>query len=199
MSADLLQIIRNCYDSTNQYLRGNILNTSFTDVNIDGGTVDGLTSLGIRSTGAAFDLKFATAVVFTATRTLTITTPDSATALTLPGDFIRSGAHSLTLTTTATTSVTLPTTGTLATLAGAEALTAKTGFNGLVVTPNTGVITTGTWNATVISPVYGGTGVANNVASTITITGAFTLGLTISAATSVTLPTTGTLATLAGA
>lgn len=46
--------------------------------------------------------------------------------MTLTGAFIRSGAHSLTLTTTGTTNVTLPTTGTLATLAGAEVLTNKT-------------------------------------------------------------------------
>ena len=62
----------------------------------------------------------------------------------------------------------------------------------------TGTVTTGTWNASVIGPAYGGTGVANNAASTITITGAYSLGLTVSAATAVTLPTTGTLATLAG-
>ena len=58
-----------------------------------------------------------------------------------------------------------------------------------------GTLTTGTWNASVITPVYGGTGIANNVASTITVTGAYALTLTLSAATSVTLPTTGTLAT----
>ena len=51
---------------------------------------------------------------------------------------------------------------------------------------------------TALAPQYGGTGVANNAASTQTITGAFSLGWTISAATSLTLPTTGTLATLAG-
>jgi hypothetical protein len=44
----------------------------------------------------------------------------------------------------------------------------------------------------------GGTGVANNAASTLTISGAYATTLTVTAATGVTLPTTGTLATLAG-
>jgi hypothetical protein len=66
-----------------------------------------------------------------------------------------------------------------------------------------GTIGTGTWQGTVIGATYGGTGV-NNGSSTITLggsfthTGAHTLGLTTTANTSVTLPTTGTLATLAG-
>ncbi|HEX3100041.1 MAG TPA: hypothetical protein VHQ41_03680, partial [Patescibacteria group bacterium] len=38
------------------------------------------------------------------------------------------------------------------------AVTNATGFNGLVVTPNTGVITTGTWNGTTIAVANGGTG-----------------------------------------
>jgi hypothetical protein len=66
-----------------------------------------------------------------------------------------------------------------------------------------GTIGTGTWQGTIVSPTYGGTGV-NNGSRTITLggnfthTGAHTLGLTTTANTSVTLPTTGTLATLAG-
>ena len=44
----------------------------------------------------------------------------------------------------------------------------------------------------------GGTGVANNAASTITVSGAFATTLTVSGTTGVTLPTTGTLSTLAG-
>lgn len=44
----------------------------------------------------------------------------------------------------------------------------------------------------------GGTGVANNAASTITISGAFATTLTVSGTTGITLPTTGTLSTLAG-
>ena len=61
-----------------------------------------------------------------------------------------------------------------------------------------GIVTRGTWNADVITPVYGGTGIANNAASTITISGNFGTTLTISGTTSLTLPTTGTVATLAG-
>jgi len=48
-----------------------------------------------------------------------------------------------------------------------------------------------------VSPANGGTGVANNSVSTLTISGAYPLGLTLSASTSLTLPTTGTLATTA--
>jgi len=66
-----------------------------------------------------------------------------------------------------------------------------------------GTIGTGVWQGTIVGPTYGGTGV-NNGSKTITLggsfthTGAHTLGLTTTANTSVTLPTTGTLATLAG-
>ncbi len=66
-----------------------------------------------------------------------------------------------------------------------------------------GTIATGAWNGTVIGPTYGGTGV-NNGSSTITLggnlttSGAFALTLTQTASTNITLPTTGTLATLAG-
>ena len=66
-----------------------------------------------------------------------------------------------------------------------------------------GTIATGVWQGTLVAGQYGGTGV-NNSGKTITLggsfthTGAHTLGLTTTANTSVTLPTTGTLATLAG-
>ncbi len=71
---------------------------------------------------------------------------------TLTGAFIRSGSHSLTLTTTATSNVTLPTTGTLATLAGTETLTNKT-----LTTPtissilNSGTITLPTGTRTLVA------------------------------------------------
>jgi hypothetical protein len=66
-----------------------------------------------------------------------------------------------------------------------------------------GTITNGTWNGTAIGGTYGGTGV-NNGSKTITLggnlttSGEFNTTLTSTALTSVTLPTTGTLATLAG-
>jgi hypothetical protein len=50
-----------------------------------------------------------------------------------------------------------------------------------------------------LSPVRGGTGVANNAAATLTRSGNHAVTLTTTATTGVTLPTTGTLATLAGA
>ena len=62
-----------------------------------------------------------------------------------------------------------------------------------------GTIGTGTWQGTVISPTYGGTGV-NNGSKTITLggnfthTGAHTLSLTTTGNTSLTLPTSGTVA-----
>jgi len=66
-----------------------------------------------------------------------------------------------------------------------------------------GTVTTGTWEADIISPTYGGTGI-NNGTKTITLGGNLTTSgannttLTTTGATNVTLPTTGTLATLAG-
>jgi len=61
-----------------------------------------------------------------------------------------------------------------------------------------GSITNATWNGVAVAANRGGTGVANNSASTITISGAFGTTITVSGTTAVTLPTSGTLATLAG-
>lgn len=61
-----------------------------------------------------------------------------------------------------------------------------------------GTITTGTWGGSVVTPLFGGTGVANNAAMTVTGSGNFAYTRTLTAATNVTFPTTGTLATLAG-
>lgn len=66
-----------------------------------------------------------------------------------------------------------------------------------------GTIGTGTWQGGVIAGQYGGTGVANTgkkvtLGGNLTTSGAFALTLTQTNTTNVTLPTTGTLATLAG-
>jgi hypothetical protein len=90
-------------------------------------------------------------------------------------------------------------------IAGTSVLNATTLGSAVVASSLTsvGTIGTGVWQGTLVAGQYGGTGV-NNSGKTITIggnfthTGAHTLGLTTSANTSVTLPTTGTLATLAG-
>ena len=74
------------------------------------------------------------------------------------------------------------------------AITGATSFNGLVITANTGVITTGTWNGSIISPTYGGTGI-NNGANTLTLSGvtSITGGGTIAlAGSTLTVPATGT-------
>jgi hypothetical protein len=66
-----------------------------------------------------------------------------------------------------------------------------------------GTIGTGVWQGTLVGATYGGTGV-NNGSNTLTLAGnvshagAFTQTFTATGNTSVTLPTTGTLATLAG-
>ena len=56
-----------------------------------------------------------------------------------------------------------------------------------------GSYTNGTWNGAVVGPAYGGTGVANNAASTLTISGAYGTTFTLSGTTALTLPTSGYL------
>jgi hypothetical protein len=139
--------------------------------------------------------------------------------ITLGGNLITSGAFASTFTMTGVTNVTFPTSGTLSTTTGT--VTSVTGTAGQIsvatgtTTPvisidatyvgqssitTLGIITTGTWNGSVLGSTYGGTGV-NNGASTITLggnlttSGAFASTFTMTAATNVTFPTSGTLAT----
>lgn len=109
---------------------------------------------------------------------LTVTTSTGTLTILNGSTLATAGAFSNTLTTTGATNVTLPTTGTLATLAGSEAFTNKT-INGLTVTSSTGTLT-----------------VLNG--STLATAGAFSQTHTVTGATNVTYPTSGTLATLAG-
>jgi hypothetical protein len=85
----------------------------------------------------------------------------------------------------------------IATAVATKADLASPTFTGTVTIPTLAV--TGT--VTLTSPLgaaQGGTGVANNAAMTVTGSGNFAYTRTLTAATNVTLPTTGTLATLAG-
>ena len=88
-------------------------------------------------------------------------------------------------------------------LVNADSIDIASTYVGQASITTLGTIATGTWQGTIVGPTYGGTGI-NNGAKTITLggnfthTGAHTLGLTTTAATAVTLPTTGTLSTLAG-
>lgn len=80
-------------------------------------------------------------------------------------------------------------TGTVTSVAASGGTTGLT-FSGSPIT-TAGTLTLGG----ILTPTNGGTGVANNIASTITISGAFALTATLTNTTSVTFPTSGTLAT----
>lgn len=86
---------------------------------------------------------------------------------------------------------------------GADTIDIASTYVGQTSITTLGTVTAGTWNANIISPTYGGTGV-NNGTKTITLggnlvtSGAHDTTLTVTGTTNVTLPVTGTLATLAG-
>ena len=149
----------------------------------------------VRATSPTLTTPVLGAATATSINGLTVSTTTGTLTLANGSTLATSGANSITLTSTGATNVTLPTSGTLATTAGTVG-TISFGTTGL--TPSTatsGAVTV----AGTLSPANGGTGVANNALNTLTFTGNYSLGLTLNGNTSVTLPTTGTLATLAGA
>ena len=119
---------------------------------------------------------------------------NGASTITIGGNVTFSGAHLFTGTLSGDTTVTFPTSGTLV----------NSGVSTLSSLVSIGTIVTGTWHSDVITGTYGGTGVNNGV-STITIggnvafSGAHLFTGTLTADTTVTFPTTGTLLTSAGA
>jgi hypothetical protein len=85
----------------------------------------------------------------------------------------------------------------------ADAIDISSSYVGQATITTLGTIATGTWQGDIVAGQYGGTGV-NNSGKTITLggslstIGAYTIALTATANTTLTLPVTGTLATLAG-
>ena len=79
-----------------------------------------------------------------------------------------------------------------------DSTTGRTVLNSVVTVSDAGVIAGGEWQGTVISPIYGGTGITNNIASTLTITGAFATTITVTGVTGVTFPEAGTLCVTTG-
>lgn len=85
----------------------------------------------------------------------------------------------------------------------ADAIDIASTYVGQTSITTLGTIATGTWQGNIVQPTYGGTGV-NNGSNTLTLAGnvshagAFSQTFTATANTSLTLPVTGTLATLAG-
>jgi hypothetical protein len=100
---------------------------TLTSPTINGGTHTALTSLGIRSTGAAFDLTVATSEVLTAGRTLSVVMGDTARTLTFTANASIGGTSSGTntgdQTITLTSDVTGSGTGSFATTIAANAVT----------------------------------------------------------------------------
>jgi hypothetical protein len=141
--------------------------------------------------------------------------------LTLAGNLTTSGGFASTFTMTGATNVTFPTSGTLSTtegtvtsVSGTSGFITSTGGNTPVIDIDAtyvgqtslttlGTISTGLWQGTLIGSTYGGTGVDNGsntltLAGNLSTSGAFASTFTMTAATSVTFPTSGTLATVAG-
>jgi hypothetical protein len=85
----------------------------------------------------------------------------------------------------------------------ADAVDISANYVGQTSITTLGTIGTGTWQGSVIAGEYGGTGVANTgktitLGGNLTTSGAHSTALTTTANTTLTLPVTGTLATLAG-
>jgi plastocyanin len=161
---------------------GTVANTEFVKraiSNIDANAVDGIISGEKGGTGVANTNK----------------------TITLGGNFATSGSNSLMFTTIGATNVSLPTSGTLATVAQLDAIQGGT-FSGGQITG-------------IVAPANGGTGIDNGI-KTITLGGSLLTGaaftttgttgagnaaaitLKTTAATDLTLPTSGTVATLNG-
>lgn len=86
------------------------------------------------------------------------------------------------------------------TIAALEAITfiTNSSANGYIIRSKNGIVNLAAGLSQVLVPSSGGTGVANNNASTITISGNYAITITVTGTTGITFPTSGTLATLSG-
>lgn len=113
---------------------GTIATQAASAVAITGGTVTGLTSLGIRSTGAAFDLTLASDEVLTAGRTLKFNVGDGNRTLTIAESMSVAGRNVANTFTAAQT------------IAPSSAATCLTLSSGTITTSNPTISATQTWN-----------------------------------------------------
>ncbi len=133
---------------------------------LDGSTLTSLNGSNV-SSGTVADARIASALTSKTYDGLTVATGTNTFTLTRgSADLVRSGAHSLTLTTSASTNVTFPTSGTLTTTTGSGASgTWGISISGNAATVTSGVYTTGdqtvggakTFSSQIVSSVAGGT------------------------------------------
>lgn len=154
------------------------------------------TGSGVRATSPTFVTPTLGAATVTTVNGMTLTASTGTFTLTNGKTF--SVSNTLTLAGTDGSTLNVGTGGTLGTAAytAASDYAAAAGASTIVTV---GTITSGTWNGVVIAPAYGGTGVANNAASTITISGSYASTFTLTGTTGVTFPTSGTLLSTAAA
>jgi hypothetical protein len=183
-------------------------------------------TLSLDDTASAFSLNLAStsSTALTANRTLTLDVSNADRTIDLNGNltfadgFTTSGAFPLTLTATASTNVTLPISGTLATIAGTETFTNKTLTSPTITNATLSIDDTASAFSLNLTSTSSAALTANRTltldisnadrtidlngnltfANAFTTSGAFPITLTATASTTVTLPTTGTLATLTG-
>jgi hypothetical protein len=142
---------------------------TFSGVSSGTNTGDQTTITGNAGTATALQTaRTINGVSFDGTGNITVT----AAANTLTGSALASG-----ITASSLTSV-----GTLSGLALTGAITGATSYNGLIVTPNTGVISSGTWQGSTVAVAYGGTGSANG-----SIAGTGALSFTSSGSSAITI------------
>lgn len=160
---------------------------------ISGGTHTALTGLGIRSTGAAFDLTIASSEVLTAGRTLSIVVNDAARTLTVAGTASVSGTNTGDQTTVSGNA------GTATTLQTARTIWGQSFDGSAIVTGSltaVGNITGGASSMTVVA----GTGASRTLTFQTTTAGsAATTALTLAADQSATFANTVNATTFVGA